>query len=117
MVDTGRAEQSSCHHQDFLDAGMFATPLSCDPEDAEELLGMIDEVYRAAAEKGLDRREFEQNRNKQYLAQANTLKTQIMANADPAALLNMLTVTSRSLIDAYDPVSFGHVFEKCMAGH
>ena len=59
----------------------------------------------------------EQNRNKQYLAQANTLKTQIMANADPAALLNMLTVTSRSLIDAYDPVNFGHVFEKCMAGH
>lgn len=64
MVDTGRAEQASCHHQDFLDAGMFATQLSCDPEDAEELLGMIDEVYRAVAEKGLDRREFEQNRNK-----------------------------------------------------
>jgi predicted Zn-dependent peptidase len=38
MVDTGRAEQASCHHQDFLDAGMFATQLSCDPEDAEELL-------------------------------------------------------------------------------
>jgi predicted Zn-dependent peptidase len=64
MVDTGRAEQASCHHQDFLDAGMFATQLSCDPEDAEELLGMIDEVYRGAAEQGLDRREFEQNRNK-----------------------------------------------------
>jgi predicted Zn-dependent peptidase len=64
MVDTGRAEQASCHHQDFLDAGLFATQLSCDPEDADELLRMIDDVYREAAEKGLDRRDFEQNRNK-----------------------------------------------------
>ena len=64
MVDTGRAEQASCHHQDFLDAGLFATQLSCDPEDAGELLGMIEDVYRGAAEKGLDRREVEQNRNK-----------------------------------------------------
>jgi predicted Zn-dependent peptidase len=64
MVDTGRAEQASCHHQDFLDAGLFATQLSCDPEDADELLRMIDDVYRLAAEKGIDRRELEQNRNK-----------------------------------------------------
>ena len=64
MVDTGRAEQASCHHQDFLDAGLFATQLSCDPEDAGELLAMIDTIYRQAAEQGLDRREVEQNRNK-----------------------------------------------------
>jgi len=58
-------------------------------------------------------------RNKQYLAQANTLKTQILANADPATLVGMLSVTSRDLINAYDPVNFGHVFERCMgrAGH
>ena len=64
MVDTGRAEQASCHHQDFLDAGLFATQLSCDPEDAGELLAMIDTIYRQAAEQGLDRRDVEQNRNK-----------------------------------------------------
>ena len=58
----------------------------------------------------------EMARNKQYLAQANTLKTQIMANADPAALFGMLSTTGRDLINTYDPVNFGHVFERCMAG-
>ena len=55
-------------------------------------------------------------RNKQYLAQSNTLKTQIMANADPAALFGMLSTTGRDLINTYDPVNFGHIFEKGMAG-
>ena len=55
------------------------------------------------------------NRNKQYLAQTNTLKSQIMVNADPATLVSMLSITSRDLIDKYDPFNFGHVFEKCMS--
>ena len=54
-------------------------------------------------------------RNKQYLAQSNTLKTQIMANADPAALFGMLSTTARDLINTYDPVNFGHIFERGMA--
>ena len=64
LVDTGRAEQASCHHQDFLDSGLFATQLSCDPEDAEALLARIEEIYREAAEQGIGAAELEQNRNK-----------------------------------------------------
>ena len=64
LVDTGEAEQASCHHQDFLDAGLFATQLSCDPEDAGALLTRIDDLYREAAVKGVGRAELEQNRNK-----------------------------------------------------
>jgi len=64
LVDTGEAEQASCHHQDFLDAGLFATQLSCDPEDAPRLLGRILEVYGEAATGGIGRSELEQNRNK-----------------------------------------------------
>jgi len=64
LVDTGEAEQASCHHQDFLDAGLFATQLSCDPEDAGALLARIDELYREAAVKGVGTAELEQNRNK-----------------------------------------------------
>ena len=59
----------------------------------------------------------EQYRNKQILAQAQSLKTQILANADPASLFNMLSVTSRELISTHDPENYGHIFERCLAGH
>jgi predicted Zn-dependent peptidase len=64
LVDTGEAEQATLHHQDFLDAGMFATQLSCDPEDARPLLERILEVYRRTSEEGIGRAELEQHRNK-----------------------------------------------------
>ena len=55
-----------------------------------------------------------QYRNRQILAQAVSLKAQILAPVDPTSLFNMLSVTSRELINTYDPVNYGHVFEKCM---
>ena len=64
LVDSGEAEQASCHHHDFLDAGLFVTQLSCDAEDAGELLARIDEVYAAAATTGVAAAELEQARNK-----------------------------------------------------
>ena len=64
LVDSGEAEHASCHHHDFLDAGLFATQLSCDAEDVEELLARIEEVYREAAGAGIGRPELEQARNK-----------------------------------------------------
>ena len=58
----------------------------------------------------------EQLRNKQILSQAQSLKTQILVgSADPAALSNLLSVASRDLILTWDPISYGHVFEKVMA--
>jgi predicted Zn-dependent peptidase len=64
LVDPGRAEQASCHHQDFLDAGLFTTQLSCDPADAEELLERIVELYAEAAAAGIATDEFSRARHK-----------------------------------------------------
>ena len=64
LVDSGEAEHASCHHHDFLDAGFFATQLSCDAEDVVPLLDRIEEVYREAATGGIPRSELEQARNK-----------------------------------------------------
>ena len=64
LVDSGAAEQATLHHQEFLDAGLFTTQLSCDPEDAEPLGERILEIYRDAAARGVTVAEFEQARNK-----------------------------------------------------
>lgn len=64
FVDTGAAEQATLHHQEFLDAGLFVTQLSCDSEDAPDLLERIAAVYRQVGRDGIGREEFEQARNK-----------------------------------------------------
>jgi predicted Zn-dependent peptidase len=64
LVDSGVAEHASLHHHDFLDAGLFATQLSCDAEDAEPLLEQILDIYRTAATGGITRDEWERARNK-----------------------------------------------------
>ncbi|NDC63882.1 MAG: insulinase family protein [Planctomycetia bacterium] len=64
LIDSGEAEQASCHHQDFLDAGLFATQLSCDAEDVEEILERIAGIYRTAADVGISADELERARNK-----------------------------------------------------
>ena len=64
FVDSGAAEQATLHHQEFLDAGLFVTQVSCDSEEAETLLERIASVYTQAIRDGLSREEFEQARNK-----------------------------------------------------
>jgi predicted Zn-dependent peptidase len=64
LVDPGSAEHASCHHVDFLDAGLFSTQLSCAAEDAAPLMDRVLELYREAAAAGITRREWEQARNK-----------------------------------------------------
>ena len=64
MVDSGDAEHASCHHHDFLDAGLMITQLSCDAAEVDALLARILEIYEDAARKGIGRTEFEQARNK-----------------------------------------------------
>jgi len=64
LVDPGLAEQASCHHHDFLDAGLFATQLSCDAADAEELLARIVDLYATAVQEGITPEEFARARNK-----------------------------------------------------
>jgi len=64
LVDSGEAEQASCQHHDFLDAGLMITQLSCDAADVEDLLSRTLDVYRDASTHGISRTEFEQARNK-----------------------------------------------------
>lgn len=64
LVDGGDAEQASLGHQDFLDAGLFVTQLSCDAADADDLLARILDIYAQARDGGIDTREFTQARNK-----------------------------------------------------
>ena len=64
LVDSGAAEQASCHHHDFLDAGLMITQLSCDPDDVDRLLERIMDVYREAGSGGIGAAEFGQSRNK-----------------------------------------------------
>jgi predicted Zn-dependent peptidase len=64
LVDSGAAEQASCHHHDYLDAGLMITQLSCDADDVAPLLDRILEVYREAAAGGISPTEFMQARNK-----------------------------------------------------
>ena len=64
LVDSGEAEHASCHHHDFLDAGLMITQLSCDADDVDALLARVLDVYRSAATGGIRGREFEQARNK-----------------------------------------------------
>ena len=63
LVDTGQAEHAACHHHDFLDAGVFVTQLSCEPEDTPGLLERIVDLY-AEASTGLTAAEVDQARNK-----------------------------------------------------
>jgi predicted Zn-dependent peptidase len=64
VVDSGDAEHASCHHHDFLDAGIMITQLSCDAADVDPLFDRILGMYRDAMTQGIGRREFEQARNK-----------------------------------------------------
>jgi predicted Zn-dependent peptidase len=64
VVDSGDAEHASLHHHDYLDAGLFATQLSCAADDVEPLLARIVELYDEAARQGIAARELEQARNK-----------------------------------------------------
>lgn len=63
LVDSGRAEHAACHHHDFLDAGIFVTQLSCEPETTHSLLDRIVEIYQGA-EDDLSTNEVDQARNK-----------------------------------------------------
>ena len=64
LVDSGEAEQAACIHQEYLDAGLFVTQLSCDAADVDGLLARTGDIYAAAAGGGIEPAEFERARNK-----------------------------------------------------
>jgi predicted Zn-dependent peptidase len=64
LVDPGLAEQATLGHQDFLDAGLYVTQLSCEADDVDELLARVVDLYAIAGRDGITTAEFEQARNK-----------------------------------------------------
>ena len=64
LVDPGLAEHCSLHHHEYLNAGMFLTYMSCDPEYAAENLQRIQAVYQAALAEGITQAELDQAKNK-----------------------------------------------------
>jgi predicted Zn-dependent peptidase len=64
LVDPGLAEHCSLHHHEYMNAGMFLTYMSCDPEYAAANLQRIAEVYRSAAQHDITQAELDQAKNK-----------------------------------------------------
>lgn len=64
LVDPGLVEQATLGHHDFLDAGLFVTHLSCEPEDIDASLHRILGVYAAATCDGIAASELDRARNK-----------------------------------------------------
>jgi predicted Zn-dependent peptidase len=64
LVDTGLAEQASLGHHDYQGAGLFMTYMSCDPDDAQENLQRIAEVYAQAEKDGITEAELSQAKSK-----------------------------------------------------
>ena len=58
LVDPGLAEHAALGHHDFLDAGLLITQLSCEPEEVDELLERILDLYAEATGDGITAKEF-----------------------------------------------------------
>ena len=64
LVDSGLAEQASLGHHDYEGAGLFMTYMSCDPQQAQENLQRIAEVYAKAEKDGITEAELSQAKSK-----------------------------------------------------
>jgi predicted Zn-dependent peptidase len=64
LVDPGHAESASLGHHDYHGTGLFITYLSCMPENTEQNLALMQELYRAVEAEGVTAAELEQAKNK-----------------------------------------------------
>ncbi|MFO0951145.1 MAG: pitrilysin family protein [Isosphaeraceae bacterium] len=64
LVDPGLADGAQVSYQDYNQAGAFYTFLSCEPDQAQENLGRIAELYRELAAEGVGEDELTQAKNK-----------------------------------------------------
>lgn len=64
IVDPGLAEAAELTYNDFSDCGAWCTYLSCAPEDVEDNLEHIADIYEAINVEGVRESEVEQARNK-----------------------------------------------------
>jgi predicted Zn-dependent peptidase len=64
LVDTGLAEQASLGHHDYQGTGIFMTYMCCAPENAQDNLARIAEVYAQAEREGVSQAELAQAKSK-----------------------------------------------------
>lgn len=64
LVDPGRVESASCGVDQSQGSGLLAATYSCDPDLAEENLGIVRKVLREVQENGLSDDELNQAKNK-----------------------------------------------------
>jgi predicted Zn-dependent peptidase len=64
LVDTGRAEYAAISPNEFQGAGMYMSALCCAPDDAQENLDRMNEIFAEAQEGGVTEEELEQAKNK-----------------------------------------------------
>lgn len=64
LVDPGLAETASVGHCEFEGAGAMITYLCCDPDDAEENLQRLLDLFRRVEREGVDKAELDQAKNK-----------------------------------------------------
>lgn len=64
LIDPGYADGVEFSYQDYNGAGAFYTFLSCEPDEAQENLRRIADIYRAAMNDGVTPEELEQAQNK-----------------------------------------------------
>lgn len=64
LTDSGLAESASLGHYEYLGVGMYYTWLACEPDEAEENLRRLGEIYRAIEHDGFTEDELRQAKNK-----------------------------------------------------
>ena len=64
LIDPGLAEHATHSHHEYLDAGVFMTYMSCDPNNAKDNVARIDAIYRQVEAEGVSDTELEQARRK-----------------------------------------------------
>lgn len=64
LIDPGFADGAELSYQDYNQAGGFHTFLSCEPDETQENLGRVAEVYRRAMAEGVTEQELSRAKNK-----------------------------------------------------
>jgi predicted Zn-dependent peptidase len=64
LVDPGLAEQASLGHSEYQGAGILMTYMSCDPEQAQENLQTLHDIYLLAQAQGVTEEELAQAKSK-----------------------------------------------------
>lgn len=64
LVDPGLADSADTSYHDYEGTGSFYTSFSCEPEQAEENLAIVQEVLRQVQEEGITEEELQQAKSK-----------------------------------------------------